>query len=72
LNDPESEILIPAGTPLGHLIPLSEKKYQMVQRGMNQRDKDWLRNLDGIFSSTFWSHTIRRKIIDMYNKHWKQ
>ena len=70
MNDPESEILIPAGTPLGHLIPLSEKKYQMVQRTVNQRDYDWVERVRSVHNSTFWWHTTRSKVVDMYKKYW--
>ena len=70
-NGTDKETIIRAGTPLGHLIPLSEKKYQMVQRNMNQRDYDWLEKFYSLGSSTFWPTTIRKKMIDMYNNHWK-
>ena len=41
-NATEPETLIRAGTPLGQLIPLTEKKYQMIQREMTQQERDWL------------------------------
>ena len=69
-NATEPETTIRAGTPLGHLIPLSEKKYQMVQRTMNQRDRDWVEKVRSVKSSTFWEHTIRSKVVDMYKKYW--
>ena len=69
-KDKDKETLIKSGTPLGHLIPLSEKKYQMVQRIMNQRDRDWLIKSSSILNSTFWQHTIRNKMANMYNKYW--
>ena len=71
-NRADKETLIKSGTPLGHLIPLSEKKYQMVQRIMNQRDRDWIKKNVSILSSTFWQYTLRKKMADMYNKHWKR
>ena len=71
-NGTDKETVIRAGTPLGHLIPLSEKKYQMVQRNMNQRDHDWVEKFYSAYSSTFWRHTMRRKVVDMYNKYWKR
>jgi hypothetical protein len=71
-NATEPETIIKAGTPLGHLIPLSEKKYQMVQRIANQQDRDWVAKLDSTNASTFWQYTIRKKIVNMYHKHWKR
>ena len=72
-NGKEKEnTIIKAGTPLGHLIPLSEKKYQMVQRNMNQRDRRWVEKMASAYNSTFWNHTMRKKIVDMYNKYWKR
>ena len=71
-NGVDRETIIKAGTPLGHLIPMSEKKYQMVQRIMNQHDRDWMAKLKSTFGSTFWHHTIRKKMVDMYNNYWKR
>ena len=61
-----------AGTPLGHLIPLTEKKYQMVQRIMNERDIEWVKKLQNLQASSFSNIRIRKKIINMYNKFWKR
>jgi len=69
-NATEPETIIQAGTPLGHLIPLSEKKYEMVQRIMNQQDKDWVKKFHNARESSFWPMKMHNKIIDMYNKHW--
>jgi len=72
-NEIETETLIRAGTPLGQLIPISEKKYKMVQRIMNQQDRDWVKKLRSAYSSTqVSSSTMRSKIVDMYNKYWKR
>jgi len=68
----EKEIVIPAGTPLGHLIPLSEKRYQMVQRNMNQRDHLWIAKLHSATIATFSKISMRIKIANMYNKYWKR
>ena len=68
----EEEIVIPAGTPLGHLIPLSEKKYQMVQRNTNQRDHMWIVKLASATSATFSKTAMRTKITNMYNQYWKR
>jgi hypothetical protein len=71
-NGTDKETLIKAGTPLGHLIPLTEKKYQWVQRVSNYQDKAWIQKVKSIRYSTFWPHIIRKKMVDMYNKHWKR
>ena len=68
----DKETIIKAGTPLGHLIPLSEKRYQMVQRNMNQQDKDWMEKVNSMQGSTFWPYTTRKKMVNMYNKYWKR
>jgi len=70
-NRTDKETLIKAGTPLGHLIPLSEKKYQMVQRLMNKQDRVWARKQRSALDATFWPYTMRRKMADMYNNYWK-
>ena len=70
-NATETETLIQAGTPMVQLIPLTEKKYQWVQRIMNQQDRDWVEKLNTAYGSTFWPHTVRSKVVDMYNKYWK-
>jgi len=64
------ETLLKAGTPLAQLIPLTEKKYQMVQRIMNKKDSEWILKLDSMSDSTFWAHSVRNKVADMYTKYW--
>ena len=66
------EIVIPAGTPLGHLIPLSEKKYQMVQRNMNRQDQMWIAKYHSALSATFNRPAMKTKIANMYNQYWKR
>lgn len=68
----EKKTLLRAGTPLGVLVPLSEKKYQMIQRSATVQDKLWVSKMDSIFSSSFWPHTVRNKIIELYNNYWKK
>jgi hypothetical protein len=71
-NTTEPETLIRAGTPLGHLIPLTEKRYEWTQRTMNQKDRDWTEKLTSAYSSSFWHTSLRGKVVDMYNKYWKR
>ena len=71
-TEEEKKTLLRAGTPLGVLVPLSEKKYQMVQRTSTAQDKLWVSKMDSIFSSSFWPHTVRNKTIELYNNFWKK
>jgi len=71
-HEMDKETIIKAGTPLGYLIPLSEKRYQMVQRNMNQQDKDWCHKVNSMQGSTFWPYTTRKRMVNMYNKYWKR
>ena len=73
LNETDEEnTVILAGTPLGHLIPISEKKYQMIQRNMNQQDKRWIEKFMSAQVATFSSTSMRTKIINMYNQYWNR
>lgn len=59
--------LIKAGTPLAHIIPLSEEKFQLVCREVNNWDKLWLRKADFLRSFSFG---IKRNLVkDAYIKH---
>ena len=70
-NGTKEETIIKAGTPLGQLIPLTEKKYKMVQRKMNQQDREWtLKKHHTYYSSTFWPYQMRKKVSEIYNKYW--
>ena len=71
-NATDDKTILPAGTPLGHLIPLTEKNYPMVQRVMNQHDREWLEKLYSLMNTSFWPSTMRKKLKDVYNKHWKR
>ena len=71
-NATDKETLIKSGTPLGHIIPISEKKYQMVQRIMNQQDSDWVKKMESAYSSSFSRPSARKNIINMYKKYWKR
>ena len=62
--------LIKAGTPLGQLIPLTEKKYDFICRDMNTNDENWLRKFDFYKKHSFNRILhIRNKIKEMYEKH---
>jgi hypothetical protein len=71
-NYPNKETIIRAGTPLGHLIPLTEKRYEWTQRISNQQDRDWIKMGDSARASSFWLQTMRSKTVDMYNRYWKR
>ena len=70
-EDEESTVIL-AGTPLGHLIPLSEKKYELVQRNMNQEDRAWIEKFTSANAATFSQVQMRTKVTNMYNKYWKR
>ena len=63
---------IQAGTPLGQLIPLTEKKYDFICRDMNTSDKNWLDKFLFFKKHSFnRTLTIRNKIKEIYKKHFK-
>lgn len=63
----QGEHTIKAGTPLLHLIPLSEEKFNFVCRSINDKDRGWLSKLKYLENFTF---VKRRNLIkDLYYKH---
>ena len=70
-NGTKEETIIKAGTPLGQLIPLTEKKYKMVQRKATKRDMEYEAWKDyTYFGITFWPSQMRKKVAEIYNKYW--
>ena len=66
-NVHKGDVLIKAGTPLAHIIPLSEQNFELVCREINSIDKLWLAKRKYFNSATF---AIKRNIIkDSYYKH---
>ena len=66
-NVPNKEYVLKAGTPMCHLIPLSDEKFKLVVREMTAMDNSWLNKFRFLKGSTF---TFRRNIIkDLYHKH---
>lgn len=61
--------VIKAGTPLAHIIPLSEKKYKLVVRDASSWDKLWLKKRKLFHNYSF--APIRKKIKELYISHWK-
>ena len=66
----QGETLIKAGTPIGHLIPLSEKNYDLVVREMTDNDKMWIEKRN-LFMSVFFRQN-RNLLKDFYHKHFKK
>lgn len=63
----DGEYTIKAGTPLMHLIPLSDEKFNFVCRAITNKDKGWLSKLKYLENFTF---VKRRNLIkDLYYKH---
>ena len=60
------EILVKAGTPLMYMLPLTEKKLEMVCRDATKKEKKFLSKRKYIDSSHFGKP--RSKIKNLYNK----
>jgi len=66
-NVHKGDVLIKAGTPLAHIIPLSEQNFELVCREINSIDKLWIAKRKYFNSATF---AIKRNVIkDSYYKH---
>ena len=66
-NVHKGDVLIKAGTPLAHIIPLSESNFDLVCREMNTIDKFWQAKRKYFSNATF---TLKRNTIqDLYYKH---
>lgn len=61
---------IKAGTPLAHLIPLSEEKFELVCREMNNWDRLWIQKKN--FFNNFTFLTNRNKFKDFYYDHYRK
>lgn len=66
-NIRNGEHVIKAGTPLAHLIPLSEEKYELVCRTMNARDARWIKKQQ--FFNHFTFKLKRNSVKEWYYKH---
>lgn len=69
-NVMQGETLLKAGTPLCQLIPLTEKKYELIVREMTASDKFWLEKRN-LFMSMFFRGN-RNIIKEMYHNHFKK
>jgi hypothetical protein len=52
-NVPHGSQLFPAGYPLVHIIPITERKLELVVRDANQKDNEWLEKKNYINSYSF-------------------
>lgn len=69
-NVQKGDVLIKAGTPLAHIIPLSENNFELVCREINTVDKFWQAKKKYFNSATF---KIKRNLIqDLYYKHFER
>lgn len=59
--------LIKAGTPIAQIIPLTEKKYELIVRDMNESDKIWQKKKKYLNCFSFILN--RKKIKESYLKH---
>lgn len=69
-NVKQGETLIKAGTPIAHLVPLTEKKYDLIVREMNDRDRSWLEKRN-LFMCIFFRQN-RQLLKDFYYNHFKK
>jgi len=67
LNISEGEHMIKAGTPLMHIIPLSEKSFDFECRDMNDNDAEWLEKR--VYFNIFGFKLNKAKLKDAYNNH---
>lgn len=66
-NIKDGETLIKAGTPLMHIIPISEDKFQINCRDATSKDLKWLNKRNFLNNFTF---RLKRNLIkDFYYKH---
>jgi hypothetical protein len=69
-NIRNGEHVIKAGTPMAHLIPISEQKFNFVCREMTKWDELWVRKDDFFRNFTF---KIKRSVLkEAYNKHYTE
>jgi len=66
----QGDTFLKAGTPLCQLIPLTEKKYDLIVREMTASDKFWLEKRN-LFMSMFFRGN-RNIIKEIYYKHFKK
>jgi len=66
-NNLNGRITIKAGTPICQVIPLSDKKYDLICRYKNSNDELWEKKKKFLQNCTFWFN--RKNIINLYNKH---
>ena len=65
----DGEYLLKAGTPMLHMIPLSEEKFNFICRDANDHDIAWLRKKEFFKNFTF---KLKRNVIkEFYYKHFK-
>lgn len=69
-NVEEGEILIKAGTPLMHIIPLSEKAFNIEVRTANKKDLQWINILK--YCKTFSFSTTRHLVQKLYRNFFKR
>ncbi len=66
-NIKDGETLIKAGTPLMHIIPISEEKFQVSCRDATSSDLKWLNKRNFLNNFTF---KLKRNLVkDFYYKH---
>ena len=67
----DGEVLIKAGTPIAHLIPLynTDKKIEIVNRDANKKELAFINKITKLQILTFNLHKYRQKIKNMYKEY---
>lgn len=69
-NVMDGEVVLKAGTPMVHLIPISEDKFDLEVRDANAHDKEWL---DKRRYFQYFSFRPRRNLMkEFYNNHFSK
>jgi hypothetical protein len=63
-----SQVMIKAGTPMMQIIPLTEKKYEMVCREKTLLDELWLKKKQ-FFQNHSWNYK-RNLVVQAFKKHY--
>ncbi len=61
--------VIKAGTPLVQIIPMTEKKYNLIVRSMDEHDKAWVKKKKYLNAFSFLFN--RKKTKEAYEEHYK-
>lgn len=55
--------LLPVGYPLVHIIPITEKKFNLTVRDATEKDKEWLKKRNYINSFSFYRTPVYKNLL---------